>query len=450
MNTVNPWETAQEHLRTVAEKLNVDPFLVTILSNPDRVIEVTLPLQMDKGNAEVFTGYRIQHNNIRGPYKGGIRYHSNVSMDEVKALAFWMTMKNAVVDVPFGGAKGGIAINPKKLSERELEKLTRLFTQKLKDIIGPYVDIPAPDVNTNAKIMAWIYDQFKVESARLDSTKPRQRRAKRAKLKVHLTKGETRGVVTGKPIEKGGSQGRTEATGLGGTYVLLEVLKKLKKDPKDITVAVQGFGNVGRYVTTFLQQAGTTIVAVSDSKGGIYIPDGIPDIEELQRCKEEQGFLAECYCIGSVCNLKNKKTLNGKDVTPEEVLELPVDVIVPAALENVITKENAAKIEASIVLEMANGPTTLEADGILNKRGVTVIPDILANSGGVATSYFEWYQNINNKHWTKEKVFEKLKKKMEKAMDDVFDVHEKKKVTLREAAYMVALSRIEKAWKKKS
>lgn len=417
-----------------------------ILSNPDRVIEVALPLQMDRGNVAVFTGYRVQHNNIRGPYKGGIRYHPNVSMEEMKALAFWMTMKNAVVDVPFGGAKGGIAVDPKKLSERELEKLTRLFTQKLKPVIGPYVDIPAPDVNTNAKIMAWIVDEWKKLKVKSAKFPPEARLAKGGKV----TEGETLAVVTGKPVEKGGSQGRTEATGLGGTYVLLEVLKKLGRNPKDITVAVQGFGNVGRYVTTFLQQAGTTIVAVSDSKGGIYIPDGIPDIEEIQRCKEEQGFLAGCYCIGSVCNLKNKKTLNGKDVTPEEVLELPVDVVIPAALENVITKENAAKIEASIVLEMANGPTTLKADGILNKRGVSVIPDILANSGGVATSYFEWYQNINNKHWTKEEVFEKLKKKMEKATDEVFQIHNEHKISLRDAAYMLALQRIETVWKKKS
>ncbi|QQG43195.1 MAG: Glu/Leu/Phe/Val dehydrogenase [Candidatus Daviesbacteria bacterium] len=417
----NPWERAQKQLQKAARYIKLDPLMLAKLTNPDRVIEVSLPMKLDNGEVKLFQGYRVQHNNIRGPYKGGLRYHQDVDMDEVKALAFWMTMKNAVVDVPFGGGKGGITVDPKTLEELELEKLTRQFTGKIADIIGPQKDVPAPDVNTNPKIMAWIVDEYS-----------------------KITGKKQLAVVTGKPIEKGGSEGRTEATGLGGVYTLLTAFQKLNMKPKGMTVAIQGFGNVGLYVAKFLQKTGFKVVALSDSKGGIYIPQGIESVEEVEKCKLEKGTLAGCYCIGSVCDLKNIDKLGGKNISSEEVLQLPVDIIVPAALENVITKDNAAKIKAKIVLEMANGPTTQEADEILRKKDVLMIPDILANSGGVTVSYFEWYQNLNNEHWGKEEVFKKLKVKIEKATGEVFDTSNKYGVSLREAAYIVALNRIQK------
>lgn len=417
----NPWQRAKLQLETVARKINLDPLLLTRLSKPDRIIEVSLPIKLDNGETKSFQGYRVQHNNIRGPYKGGLRYHPDVDMNEVKALALWMTMKNAVIDVPFGGGKGGITVDPKKLSENELELLTREFTRKLAPAIGPELDVPAPDINTNAKIMSWIVDEY-------------------SKIKGKYSPA----VVTGKPIENGGSEGRTEATGLGGCLALLTILKKLGKDPKDMTVAIQGFGNVGSYLAKFLEKEGFKIVALSDSKGGIYLESGIESIEEAQKCKEESGRLAGCYCIGSVCDIRNKKPLNGKDITSEELLELPVDILVPAALENAINKDNAPKIKAKIILEMANGPTTLDADEILNQKEILVIPDILANSGGVAVSYFEWFQNLNNEHWSKEEVFKKLKEKMEKAAELVFNTSQKFKVNIRIAAYIVALEKLAK------
>lgn len=424
MNNINIWKSAIKQLEETAAKLSLDPLFLISLSEPDRTIEVSLPLKMDNGEIERFKGFRVQYNNLRGPYKGGLRYNQLVSMDEVKALAFWMTIKNAVIDVPFGGAKGGIALDPKKLSENELKELTKLFTRKLVDIIGPNKDVPAPDVNTNPKIMGWIVDEYS-----------------------KLVGKKTPAVVTGKPLNKGGSEGRTEATGLGGVTVLLAVLKKLGKKPKNLTVAVQGFGNVGKYTAYFLQKEGFKIVALSDSKGGIYIANGIPDINEVERCKEIRGLLAGCYCVGSVCDLENKEKLGAKTIPSDKILELPVDIIVPAALENVITGKNANKITASLILEMANVPTTIEANRTLNKKGIIVIPDILANSGGVATSYFEWSQNINNQKWTKKQVFSKLKEKMEKAVDDVWKMSKEHQVTLKEASYILAINRLQKAWK---
>ncbi len=423
--TNNPWETAQKQLETASEKIKVDPLLLQTLRNHDRDIQVSLPLKMDDGETKIFKGYRLQHNNIRGPYKGGLRYHPQVSEDEVKALSFWMTMKNAVIDVPFGGGKGGIAVNPKKLSERELEELTRLFTRKIADFIGPQKDVPAPDVNTNPKIMNWIVEEYS-----------------------KIVGKDTKAVVTGKPIEHGGSEGRTEATGLGGVYSLLASLKQLGVDKKGLTVAIQGFGNVGHYIASFLEKEGFRIVALSDSKGGIYIPNGIESIGQIAKFKEAKGYLAGCYCVGSVCDINNREKVGGKDVSSNELLELPVDILIPAALENVITTENAANIKAKIILEMANGPTTSEADEILHQKNITVIPDILANSGGVAVSYFEWYQNLHNEHWSKEDVFAKLKEKMDKSVGEVFEIQKEHKTTLREASYILALQRIQEAFEK--
>lgn len=458
----NPWERAKKQLLYVAEKINLNPLLTTQLSEPDRIIEVSLPIRLENGEVMNYTGYRVQHSNIRGPYKGGLRYHPQVSMDEVKALAFWMTMKNAVVDVPFGGGKGGITIDPKQLSESELEMLTREFTRKLTPVIGPYFDVPAPDVNTNPKIMAWIVDEYKkleiqnsksesitnLKNTNIENKKHLDNSNLEFVSNLDIRNSKLSAVVTGKPIESGGSQGRTEATGLGGMYSLITVLRLLKKKHKDMTVAVQGFGNVGMYVAKFLQNEGFSVVAVSDSKGGIYIPTGLPAIEGIEICKEAKGTVAGCYCVGSVCDINNRDKVGGRDITSQEILELPVDILIPAALENVITAENAGRIQAKYILEMANGPTTHEADDVLHKKGIVVIPDILANSGGVAVSYFEWYQNLNNLKWSKEEVFGKLKAKMETASEAVFVASKEYKVSMRDAAYIVALKRIEKEWKK--
>ncbi|QQG44027.1 MAG: Glu/Leu/Phe/Val dehydrogenase [Candidatus Roizmanbacteria bacterium] len=425
MENINPWKRAQMQLTKAATLLEIDPLLLSILCEPDRVIEISLPIRMDNGEIKNFKGFRVQHNNIRGPYKGGIRYHQQVDLSEVKALSLWMTMKNAVVDVPFGGGKGGIHVNPKELSEAELERLSREYTRKLKDEIGPHIDVPAPDVNTNAKIMNWIVDEYSKQMGK-----------------------KTPAVVTGKTVDNGGSKGRTGSTGMGGVYVLKEVLKKLSKKPKGMTVAIQGFGNVGRHIARYLQREGFNIVAVSDSQGGLYIPEGIKDIEQIEKCKDEMGHVAGCYCIGSVCGISFKDHLKGKSITNKELLELDVDIIVPAALENVITKENAHNIEASIVLEMANGPTSQEADKILKDRGIVVVPDILANSGGVTVSYFEWYQNLHNQKWSEEKVAKKLKEKMKAATHAVFEISKKYNVTLTEAAFLLAVKRVAETWKK--
>lgn len=417
----NPWIRAQKQLEKVAKQITLSPLLIARLHEPDRIVTVSLPMQMDNKAIKTFTGFRVQHNNILGPYKGGLRYHPQVNMDEVRALAFWMSMKCAVVDIPFGGGKGGITVNPKELSENELKKLSELFIDRLAPVIGPTVDVPAPDVNTNPTIMTWMVDEYS-----------------------KLVGKKTPAVITGKPVNKGGSLGRTEATGLGGSYVLLSALKKLKKNPKDMTVAVQGFGNVGYYVALFLEQAGMKVIAVSDSKEGIYVKDGLNPKMTLE-CKQEKGYLSGCYCVGSVCDL-NK----GRKITNEELLELDVDVLIPAALENVITKENAGSIKAKMILEMANGPVTDEADVILQKKNVLVIPDILANSGGVCTSYYEWYQNMHKEKWSKKTVFDKLEKQLVRVTGEVFAIQKKHAMSMRDAAYALALTRIQRHWKKSS
>lgn len=428
----NPWDRALSQLNAAASHLRLDDAHLVRLRNPDRYLEVSVPLRMDDGSVSVFQGFRVQHNDARGPYKGGLRYHPKVDLDEVKALALWMTVKNAVVDVPFGGGKGGVAVDPKKLSEAELERLTREFTRKLFPVVGPSIDVPAPDVNTNSKVMAWFADEY-------------------AKEYRHKNKGATKkqiaslkSVVTGKPLKKGGSEGRMEATGLGGAYALIAILKKMNIEAAGLTVAIQGFGNVGSHLARFLQERGLKIVALADSKGGIYIPGGIEDLDAIEACKEKSGHLAGCYCVGSVCDLSNMEKMGGQDISPEEVLTLPVDIIVPAALENAITEKNAGDIQANIVLEMANGPMTSEGEEILRKRGAIIIPDVLANAGGVVVSYFEWYQNMHDEHWQKKDVFAKLEKKMTKAALEMAQTAEKYKVTFREAAYILALSRLGK------
>jgi glutamate dehydrogenase/leucine dehydrogenase len=420
----NPWLRAQEQLKKIAQQINLPPLLLARLLEPDRTISVSIPVQLDNGEVKIFNGFRVQHNNILGPYKGGLRYHPNVNMDEVRALAFWMSMKCAVVDIPMGGGKGGVTVDPKLLSENELKQLTTTFANRLSTVIGPTVDVPAPDVNTNPTIMSWIMEEY-------------EKQIKNPNSRIKIADNEIQAVITGKPVEKGGSQGRTEATGFGGGYVLEHALPKLNMPTTGLTVAIQGFGNVGYYVALYLFQKGFKVVAVSDSKEGVYVPDGL-DPEKVLAAKKERGMLANCYCKGSVCDMQNCKK-----ITNEELLELDVDILIPAALENVITDINADKIKAKVILELANGPLTQEADAILYRKGIPVIPDILANAGGVCTSYYEWYQNMHNEQWSKEEVLKKLENQMHRVTDDVFAAQEKNGTNLRDAAYIVALNRLQ-------
>ena len=400
----NPWETAVKQLEEAAQIAGFDKDKIERLKQPDRYVEVSIPIIMDSGEQRIFKGFRSQHNNARGPYKGGIRYHQNVDLDEVRALSFWMSFKNAVIDVPFGGGKGGVIVNPKELSQTELEKLSRGWVQKMYRILGPQVDVPAPDVNTNGQIMEWMVSEYK-------------------KL-TNDPKSEA--VFTGKPLGKGGSEGREEATGFGGYYVFEEAAKKLGV-PAGARIAVQGFGNVATFFAKLAEERGYKIVALSDSKGGILNMDGL-GFEKVLAYKKQTG------------------ALNGfpgsKSISNEELLELDVDVLAPAALENVLTGDNAARVKAKVIVELANGPTTKEADKIFQEKNISVIPDILANSGGVCVSYYEWYQNMYPEKWSKEQVLQKLEKQIKKAFDEVLSVKEKYNTTFRNAAYIVAAQRI--------
>ena len=412
----NSWDSACLQLREAAHYVSVPSSLIEILEHHDRTVEVSVPFETG-GQVRILRGYRVQHNNIRGPYKGGIRYHPRVDMDEVRTLAFWMTMKCALIDVPFGGGKGGIEVDPKQLSKKEIEQITREFTRKITPFIGPSSDVPAPDVNTNAEIMGFIVDEYRKE---------RLRRGGGMELKEHIA-----ATVTGKPISKGGSEGRMEATGLGGGYAVEALLSKEGKSLDGCTVAVQGFGNVGQWVARFLEEAGASVVALSDSSAGIHEPTGI-DIQSAMRWKKRNGTLSG---------------FGGRAVAPADVLTLPVDIVVPAALEGALTKQNARMVRARYVLEMANGPTTKEADAVLRKKGILVVPDILANAGGVFVSYCEWYQNMHDEVWKKEKVFTELKSAMEKATFEVYGMSHKKHISFRVAAYVVSLRHLAEKYK---
>lgn len=406
----NPFETALKTLELAGQAGGIEQEIIDLLSIPQRQIEVNIPFKTDSGKLQMARGYRVQYNNWRGPYKGGLRFHPNVDINEVKALAFWMTIKNAVINVPFGGGKGGIEIDPKKLSPKELERLTRGLARKLAPVVGPNVDVPAPDVNTNSQNMDWFSDEY-----------------------GKVTGKKAPAVVTGKSIKNGGSEGREEATGLGGFFVLEQLVKKLKLK-KPLTVAVQGFGNVGYNIAKLLQQGGYKVVALADSKGGIFDKDEAGfDIEDVKKFKDEGGSITE-YRSG-----KNNVKMANKGMPL-----LQVDIFVPAALENVITEENAGHIEAKIILEMANGPTTDKADAILNKKDILVVPDVLANAGGVTVSYYEWYQNMKNQKWTKRKVNNKLEEAMTESFEQMWAIFKKKKVSLRLAAYILALQRLSK------
>ncbi|MFC1690608.1 Glu/Leu/Phe/Val dehydrogenase [Nanoarchaeota archaeon] len=397
---------AKKQFDIAAKQMKLDDDMTTCLRLPERELTVNFYVKMDDGKLKTFTGFRVQHNNARGPYKGGIRYHQDVSIEEVKALATWMTWKCAIVDIPFGGGKGGIICNPKELSEKELRRITIAFTNSISRIIGPNVDIPAPDVNTNPKIMGWIVDEY---SNIAGYTEP--------------------GVVTGKPLELGGSLGRREATARGCVCTVIEACKKLGIEVKGAKVAVQGFGNAGSIAAELLEEVGAKVIAVSDSQGAILCEAGL-SIKDVIKHKES---------TKSVINFPGSKKISNQDI-----LELDCDVLIPSALENQITKDNADKIKAKIIAEAANGPTTPDADDILHKNEVHVIPDILANAGGVTVSYFEWVQNRQRYYWTEREVNDKLTQKMIAAYNAVFDTAQNDKVNMRTAAYLVAIQRVAK------
>lgn len=410
MTETNPFKTAQEQLIITAKHLKLDENTLRVLLEPERILISNIPVRMDDGDIKLFNAYRVQHNSARGPFKGGIRYHPNVNLDEIKALAMWMTWKCALVNIPFGGAKGGITVNVKELSKREIEKLSRNYVRAFYNDIGPDKDIPAPDVYTNPEIIAWMLDEYE-----------------------HLSGNKAPGAFTGKPLELDGSAYREQATALGGIFVLIEALKHYPLMEK--TVAIQGSGFVGGILARLLAERGFKIVAMSDSEGGIYNSHGL-NVNDVFSHKER---------TGSVINYSL-----GKNITNEEIIELPVDILVPAALENTITKENADNVKAKIILEMANGPTTLEADRILTEKRITIIPDILANAGGVTVSYFEWVQNTQRMLWTEEQVYNRLAEIMKNAYYDMrklCPLSPSEQCDMRIAGLMLAVARVAKAQK---
>jgi glutamate dehydrogenase/leucine dehydrogenase len=406
--SINPFEVALKQLDEAAKLIKLDKGLHQVLAHPKRVLTVSLPVKMDNGEIQVFTGFRSQHNDARGPYKGGIRYHPQVSIDEVKALSMWMTWKCAVADIPYGGGKGGIICNPKEMSVGELERMTRRYAYAIADIIGPHTDIPAPDVYTGGKEMAWIMDTYSA-------------------LKGNFVQPE---VITGKPLQIGGSLGRNEATGRGLAFTVREAAKKLKINMNGATVAVQGFGNAGQFASQLVEEQGATVIAASDSKGGVYNKSGMK-VTELRKHKEK---------TGSVVGYSGAKSISN-----EELLETECTVLIPAALENQITGKNAGKIKAKLVAEAANGPTTPEADDILFKNKILTIPDILANGGGVTVSYFEWLQNLRREYWTEAEVNERLDRNITKSFLDTYATSEKYGVNMRKASTVLAVNRVVEA-----
>jgi glutamate dehydrogenase/leucine dehydrogenase len=459
-------ESAQALIKETAKNLGLSQSVIDRLIQPEMVLEFTFPVVMDDGKFKIFKGWRIQHNSALGPYKGGIRFYPETNRDEVQALATLMTIKCAVAGLPYGGGKGGVIVDPKKLSPTELERLSREYVKKIAHFIGEDRDVPAPDVNTNPQIMAWMIDEYeKIIGKKSPAT------------------------FTGKPVERGGSLGRTEATGRGGVILLKALLSNIKSQitnpqakpdhaPRDklqtnsnnqnsksktfrsfehsnfenylefgawnleipqLSVAVQGFGNVGYYFAKIAEEEGFKIVAVSDSKGGVYVKDGL-SVETTLNCKKEKGMVAGCYCRGSVCDIKD-----GKTITNDQLLTLPVDVLVPAALENVINEKNMRQIKAKIIIEMANGPITKEAYEYLTKKGIIIVPDVLANSGGVTVSYLEWVQGKQGYWWSEKEVNDKLEVMMIKAFEAIWERATKQKIPLKQAAFEVAIERILKA-----
>jgi glutamate dehydrogenase (NAD(P)+) len=401
---INAWEVAQRQFDLAADRLGLDQGMRLVLREPRREFTCHFPVHMDDGSVKVFTGYRVQHNLGRGPAKGGIRYHQDVSLDEVKALSMWMTWKCAVVGIPYGGGKGGVIVDPKQLSQKELEGLTRRYFTEIEVLVGPEKDIPAPDVNTNSQIMAWMMDTFSMHAG---YTVP--------------------GVVTGKPISLGGSEGRNEATARGCVYTIVEAARHLGMDLTNSRVAVQGFGNAGSIAARLIAEEGSTVVAVSDSTGGIHNPAGL-DIAKVVSWKGEHGTV--------------QGFPGAKDISNVQLLEVDCDILIPAALENQISSRNAGKIKARLIAEAANGPTTPDADEILFQNGKFLIPDILCNAGGVTVSYFEWVQDLNRDHWSETVVNAKLKEIMVKAFAETLDVAVRDQVNMRTAAYLLAVKRV--------
>lgn len=408
----NPYENVVATIKNAAQILDLDERDYIATMYPERELKVSFPVRMDDNSVRVFEGYRVQHSSSRGPCKGGIRYHQDVDENEVKALATWMTFKCAVVGIPYGGAKGGVKVDPTTLSRSELERMTRRYTAMIAPLIGPAQDIPAPDVNTNGEVMGWIMDTYSM-------------------LKGHAVPG----VVTGKPLDIGGSLGRPEATGRGVMITMREILKRLDIPVDSVRVAVQGMGNVGSVSAKLISNLGATVVAVSDVSCGVYNPRGL-DIPDILAFLSVRGNLLRDYKAGGIRYISN-----------QELLELDVEVIVPAALENQITEDNAARIKAKLIIEGANGPTTVAADAILQEKGVVVAPDILSNAGGVVVSYFEWVQNIQSLVWDEDEVNHTLNRIMCNAIDHVFALHIEKSITLRTSAYAVALEKLVNAKK---
>jgi len=412
-NQTNPWQNALNQFDKAANAIKLEDGYRQVLSQPKRILEVELPIRMDDGSVRVFTGWRVQHNDARGPFKGGIRYHPKTDLDEVKALAMWMTWKTAIVDIPYGGAKGGVRVDPKALSKGELERLTRRYAYAISPVIGAETDIPAPDVYTDPQVMAWIMDTFSM-----------------------LRGYPEPGVITGKPLEIGGSEGREEATARGIQHVLEEVVKVSKVDPKKARVAVQGYGNAGYFSAKFAHELGMKVVAVSDTKGAIFSQDGLdPDavLEHKRRTGSVVGFQ------GAELLDRNPEAANAK------LLELDAEFLIPAAVENVITDRNADEIKAKFIIEAANGPTTSEADDILHEKGVMLVPDVLSNAGGVTVSYFEWVQARTREWWDVETVRSKLKARMSKSFHDVYNMQKELSVDMRTAALALAIKRVARA-----
>ena len=410
------FQDAISRLDAASQYAEIDPEALERLKYPKAILQVSIPLRMNDGSLKMLTGYRVRHDDIRGPTKGGIRYHPDVTLAEVKTLAFWMTCKCAVVGIPFGGAKGGIKVHPKELTPLELERLSRGYIRRVADFIGPETDIPAPDVYTNAMVMGWMMDEY-------------------SKIQRH----HCPAVITGKPIPLGGSEGREDATGRGAYYCIKELEKIRQLKPEKTRIAIQGFGNAGRHAARLLHQDGYKIVAVSDSKGGIYNPDGF-DVPSLIHFKNKTREVKAVYCKGTVCEI-----VEADAITNEELLELNVDILIPAALENQVTEHNAPKIKAPVIVEIANGPTTPEADEILTASGALIVPDILANAGGVTVSYFEWVQNKSGLYWPEPEVQDRLQQIIAREFNALYAMSSENDIPMRTAAYAQALSRIGRA-----
>jgi len=414
----NFFSQTQKQFREIADILKIKSETLQELKEPHRTIKFQIPVLMDNGQVKIFFGLRAQHNNALGPYKGGIRFHPDVSEDGIRALSMLMTWKCSLVGLPFGGSKGGVIVEPRELSEGELERLSRGYVRGIFPWLGPNKDIPAPDVNTNSQIMAWMTDEY-------------------SKLKGE----DSPAAFTGKPLEIWGLEGREEATGYGGVVILEKLKEKFNLNPKETTLAIQGFGNVGSNFAHFAFQKGYKILAVSEADGGIYVEKGL-DPEATLKCREVKGKIAGCYCVGSVCDANF-----GKQITNDQLLEMKVDILVPAAVEDIITEKNASKIKAKYIIEMANNPVASEVDAILGNKGIISVPDILSNAGGVIASYFEWLQSKEKKRWQKKEVLNKLSKILEKAFDEVWSLSKKENVNLRKAAYLLAVDRVFRAMK---